>query len=110
MRILTLLVYILIGLLVAWFASQNWDRTALWLPGGYEAYWPLGVYIIVALLIGLVPMAILYSAMRWRLRRKVRKLEQKLGTATAELEAKAAPAAPAMSPAEAPQTPSTPAL
>ncbi|MBZ6378281.1 hypothetical protein B5C34_00640 [Pacificimonas flava] len=101
MRFLTLLLYIFFGLLVVWFASQNWDRTVLWLPGGYEAFWPLGVYILVALLIGLLPMTLLHSVTRWRLKRKIRKLERRL-----ELETSGPGApAPAHAPASSAATP-----
>lgn len=78
MRILILILYLLLGIVIAWFAAQNWDRTVLWLPGGYEAYWPLGAYIITALVLGILPTAILHSLSRWRWQRRVRKLEAKL--------------------------------
>ena len=78
MRIFTLILYLLLGIVISWFAAQNWDRTVLWLPGGFEAYWPLGAYIITALVIGILPTAILHSLSRWRWQRKVRKLEAKL--------------------------------
>lgn len=91
MRFITLLIYIVIGVIIAWFASQNWERTALWLPGGYEAYWPLGLYIIAAVLIGLLPMALIHSMSRWRLRSRIRRLEKKLAAATAETESATTP-------------------
>ena len=100
MRIFTVIVYILIGALVAWFAAQNWERTPLWLPGGYEAYWPLGAYIIAALLLGLVPLSIMHSLTRWRLNRRIAKLEQ-------QVEARPAPT---MSPPERQAPPPTPAI
>ena len=78
MRTLTLLIYALLGILLTWFAVQNVDRAELWLPGGYEAYWPLGAYIITALLLGALPMAILHSVSRWRWKRRIRKLELQL--------------------------------
>ena len=108
MRIITLLVYLFIGVIVAWFAAQNWDRTALWLPGGYEAYWPLGAYIIFALLLGIVPLSILHSMSRWRWKRKIRKLEKKLA---AETEAnQPVPASSEPLPGRTPMTAAEPSL
>lgn len=113
MRFITLLIYIVIGVVIAWFASQNWERTVLWLPGGYEAYWPLGLYIIAALLLGLLPMALLHSVSRWNLRRRIKRLEKKLETAEADAEtARVAPVAPTPppmhGPAPQPAPPSSP--
>ncbi|MEM8825901.1 MAG: hypothetical protein AAGD40_03115 [Pseudomonadota bacterium] len=78
MRIFTLIVYVILGLLIAWFSSQNFERVTMWLPGGYEANWPFAVYLIVALLLGALPLSIMHSISRWRWRRRVRRLEAAL--------------------------------
>ncbi|MBV7257562.1 LapA family protein [Pacificimonas sp. WHA3] len=78
MRIITLVVYIVIGLFVAWFASNNFGRVPMWLPGGYEANWPLAVYLIAAMLLGALPLSLMHSISRWRWKRRVKKLEAQL--------------------------------
>ncbi|MGB7405521.1 MAG: lipopolysaccharide assembly protein LapA domain-containing protein [Pacificimonas sp.] len=78
MRFITLLVYIVIGALVAWFSFQNLQRVEMWLPGGYEAYWPLAAYLLLALLLGALPVSLFHSISRWRWKRRVRKLEAEL--------------------------------
>ncbi|MGB3723453.1 MAG: lipopolysaccharide assembly protein LapA domain-containing protein [Pacificimonas sp.] len=81
MRIFTLIVYILLGLLLAGFATMNFERVTMWLPFGYEANWPFAVYIIVALILGALPVSIMHSLSRWRWKRRVRKLEAQLAEA-----------------------------
>ncbi len=78
MRIFTLIVYILIGLLIAGFATMNFERVPMWIAPGYEANWPFAVYIIVALILGALPVSIMHSISRWRWKRRVKKLEAQL--------------------------------
>lgn len=75
MRVLIIIVYVLIGIFLAWFAANNWTRAELLLPGGYVADWPLAVYLVTAFLLGAIPVSIIHSLTRWRLRRRIRKLE-----------------------------------
>ena len=57
MRVFTLIVYVIIGLFLAWFASNNFGRVTMWLPGDYEANWPFAVYLLAALLLGALPIS-----------------------------------------------------
>ena len=78
MRVFTLIVYVIIGLFLAWFASNNFGRVTMWLPGDYEANWPFAVYLLAALLLGALPISLMHSVSRWRWKRRIRKLESAL--------------------------------
>ncbi|MHB9881281.1 lipopolysaccharide assembly protein LapA domain-containing protein [Pacificimonas sp. ICDLI1SI03] len=97
MRIITLVIYVLIGLFIAWFASNNFGRVSMWLPGGYEANWPLAVYMIAALLLGALPLSLMHSISRWRWERRIRKLEAELAARETPDLSRAARETPAMS-------------
>ena len=84
MRVLTLIVYVIIGLFLAWFASNNFSRVTMWLPGDYEANWPFAVYLLAALLLGALPISVMHSVSRWRWKRRIRKLESALAERAAE--------------------------
>lgn len=81
MRLLTLAFYVLVGALLAWFAAINWSLVSLKLWGGYELVIRLPVLMIASFLLGVLPLGILQNVSRWRLGRKVRKLEKALAEA-----------------------------
>jgi len=81
MRFLTLAFYVLIGALLAWFAVRNWHIVALELWGGYELAIRLPVLLFITFFLGVLPLALLQGFTRWRLRRRVRRLELELADA-----------------------------
>jgi putative membrane protein len=88
MRFVTIAVYIVIGVLLAWFAAINWLPVTLKLWGDYELTIRLPALLLLTFLLGALPLALLHSFSRWRWRRRVARLEQAL-----EENAASAPAA-----------------
>ena len=90
MRFLKVLLFIVLGLLLAWFWTLNWVPVTVRLWAPYELVIRLPVLIVAAVLIGWLPGALFHSLSRWRWTRKLTRTE-------AELEARrtvAEPAAP----------------
>ena len=78
MRYLTLAFYVVIGALLAWFAALNRQLINLRLWGGFELVIRLPVLLLFMFLLGALPLALLRSFGKWRMGRRVRKLEKAL--------------------------------
>jgi lipopolysaccharide assembly protein A len=103
MRLLTFVFYVGLGVLLAWFAARNWTMVSLRLWDGYELSIRLPLLMLLAFLLGVVPLGILQNLSRWRLRHKVRKLERALAdTQPAAATAPAANPSPNPAPARPP--------
>jgi lipopolysaccharide assembly protein A len=99
MRVLTLAFYVLVGALLAWFAARNWEFVTLRLWGDFELIIRLPVLIFASFLIGVLPLGVLQNVSRWRLGRKVRRLEKALAdTPTNAPPTAAAPTPPPFGP------------
>lgn len=82
MRTLALIVYILIAVVLAVFAVRNWDPVTLRLWSGLELYTRVPVLIAVSVLLGALPGWITHAVERFRLKRRVSKLERELAAKT----------------------------
>ena len=78
MRAITFVIYLLIGIALAWFAARNWVPVTLQLWPPYEMVIRLPVLVIAAVFVGALPVALLHVVSRWRWRRRVAKVERQL--------------------------------
>ena len=78
MRFLKVLLFILLALLLAWFAALNWVPVTVRLWAPYELVIRLPVLIVAAVLIGWLPGALVRSLSRWRWTRKLMRTEAEL--------------------------------
>lgn len=95
MQFLKALFWFLILGLIAAFAFTNWHPVEIQLWSGLVADVNLPFLLLVAFLIGLLPMLLLYHAARWRGRQRIAMLERTLEDMRA-VHAAPAPAEPAM--------------
>lgn len=79
MRFLKVLLWLLLGGLVAAFVIYNGDeRVSIHLWGGMIADCSLPLLMILVFLAGLVPAILAYHALKWRMRQRVSGLERAL--------------------------------
>lgn len=83
MRVLTLVLYTIFGVLLALFAARNWDVVSLRLWGDYVLAIRLPVLLLLVFLLGALPLSVLQSVTKWRMRRRMRKLEAQIDGARA---------------------------
>lgn len=100
MQFLKALFWFLILGVIAAFAVTNWRPVEIQLWSGLVADVNLPFLILIAFLLGLIPMLLLYHTVRWRLRQRIAMLERTLEDLRA---VHAAP--PPASPDEAPAPP-----
>ena len=81
MRFVTLAIYVVIGALLAWFATRNWDVVTLRLWADYELAIRLPALLLLTFLAGVLPLVLLQTFSKWRLGRRVRTLERALADA-----------------------------
>jgi len=94
MRFLKLLLLVLVVLVLAWFAAQNWVPVTVRLWSPYELVIRLPVLLALAVLLGWLPGAIAHSVSRWNLTRRLTRTERELEARRAAEAGPAAPAAP----------------
>jgi uncharacterized integral membrane protein len=77
MRFLKTLIWvtIIIGLIV--FAINNWDAVSVRLWGGLRLDTKLPALVIVAFLLGFLPLYLVHRAQIWRMKRRILTLEGK---------------------------------
>ncbi len=82
MRFLKTLIWVtvIVGLIV--FAINNWVPVSVSLWGGMRLDTKLPALVIVALLIGFVPLYFLHRTKMWRMKRRILSLEGNQRTAT----------------------------
>lgn len=95
MQFLKALFWFLILGVIAAFAVTNWHPVEIQLWSGLVADVNLPFLILVAFLVGLLPMMLLYQAARWRGRQRIAMLERTIE----DLRAVNATAAPIVDPA-----------
>ncbi|HVJ02108.1 MAG TPA: LapA family protein [Sphingomonas sp.] len=79
MRFLKVLIWLLLGGLVAGFVIYNGDeRVSIHLWGGLIADFSLPLLLILVFLAGLLPPVIAYQTLRWRMRQRFASLERAL--------------------------------
>ncbi len=71
MQFLKTLFWVALALLLVLFASVNWHAVTLRLWGGLEADVKLPVLMLVAFLLGLLPMFAVHRARIWSLKRRL---------------------------------------
>jgi hypothetical protein len=81
MQFLKTLFWIVLTVIAVAFAFKNWNPVPLYLWGDIVAYVKLPILLLVAFLIGLLPMFVLHRATRWRLRRRLEDVRRELGEA-----------------------------
>ena len=103
MRFVSLLIMLLLTLVLAWFAAQNWTPVTLSLWTPYQLVIRLPVLMVVCVLAGWLPTTLVHSLQRWQLKRRLLRTEQALASHT-----RTAPEAPFEMPVLKSRTTSTP--
>lgn len=76
MQFLKTLFWVLIAVLLALFASRNWNAVTLNLWGDIQADVKLPLLLLIAFLLGLVPMWLAMRARQWSADRRIDALER----------------------------------
>ena len=76
MQFLKTLFWVLVAVLVALFASRNWNPVTLNLWGDIQADIKIPVLLLIMFLIGLVPTWIIMRARYWTMSRRVEAMER----------------------------------
>lgn len=98
MRFLKVLVWLLLGGIIAAFVIYNGDeRVSIHLWAGLIADVSLPLLLIIVFLAGLLPPLVAYQTLRWRMRQRFASLERALG----DLRSVNPPAPPAEQPSAA---------
>jgi lipopolysaccharide assembly protein A len=80
MRFLSTLFWVLVAVVVALFASRNWNDLTLNLWGDIQADVKVPVLLLLVFLIGFLPPWLMMRARLWSHRRRVEGLERQLAT------------------------------
>lgn len=83
MRMLRTVFWVLVVAVLAAFTAANWQPVEVRIWEGLLLETRLPALVILAFLIGLVPMWLLYRTTRWRLTRRIANLETSLGAKAA---------------------------
>ncbi|WP_242096181.1 hypothetical protein [Sphingomonas sp. CROZ-RG-20F-R02-07] len=83
MQFLKILFWCLLTFLAAIFTYGNWDRVEIHLWGGMVADVNLPLLLLVAFLVGWLPMLMYHHAVRWRLRQRLATCERMIADARA---------------------------
>jgi putative membrane protein len=78
MQFLRTLFWIVLAVLIALFSYNNWTPVTVSLWSGLQLDSKLPVLLLLAFLLGLLPMLLLYQTTRWRLRRRLESAERSL--------------------------------
>ncbi|HEX8937751.1 MAG TPA: LapA family protein [Sphingomicrobium sp.] len=76
MQFLKTLFWVLIAVVVALFATRNWSDVTLNLWGDIQADVKLPVLLLIAFLIGFVPIWLILRARIWSMRRRIEAIER----------------------------------
>ena len=96
MQFLRTLFWVVVAIVAAIFAMNNWHTVEVSLWGGLVADAKLPVLLLGAFLVGLVPTFVVYRTTRWRLRRRLDQAERALAEARAPIAGTALPDGPAV--------------
>ena len=83
MRFLSTLFWVLLAVLVALFASRNWNDVTLNLWGDIQADIKIPVLLLIAFLIGWLPTWLILRARIWSLNRRIEALDRNRAAAMA---------------------------
>ena len=78
MQFLRTLFWVVLAVVAAAFAFNNWTQVTVTLWGGLRADAKLPALLLIAFLIGLLPMFVVHRATRWTLRRRLDSAERSL--------------------------------
>jgi putative membrane protein len=82
MRFLSTLFWVLLAVVVALFASRNWDNVTLNLWGNIQADVKIPVLLLIFFLLGFLPTWLIMRARIWSHRRRMESLERHQATAS----------------------------
>ena len=82
MQFLKTLFWVALAVILVLFATANWTNVVITLWGGLEADVKLPALLLVTFLLGLVPIALVYRARIWTLRRRLDALERQTAAAS----------------------------
>ena len=95
MQIIRTIVWVLVLVALLVFAINNWTPISVKIWEGLILETKIPALVIVAFLIGLVPMWIVHRSARWRLERRIGTLENAMRSASVSLAAPVEKAEPA---------------
>ena len=101
MQFLRTLFWVVIAVVAVIFAFNNWIQVTVTLWGGLRVDAKLPILLLVAFLIGLLPLFIVHRATRWNLKRRLDNAERSL----AELRVPGTTTVPVAEPVVAPPLP-----
>ena len=78
MQFLRTLFWVVIAVVAVIFAFNNWTQVTISLWGGLRVDAKLPILLLVAFLIGLLPLFIVHRATRWTLKRRLDNAERSL--------------------------------
>lgn len=78
MQFLRTLFWVVIAVVAVIFAFNNWTQVTVSLWGGLRVDAKLPILLLVAFLIGLLPLFVVHRATRWTLRRRLDNAERSL--------------------------------
>jgi len=81
MRFLSTLFWVLLAVVVALFASRNWNDVTLNLWGDIQADVKIPVLLLIFFLLGFLPTWLIMRARIWSHRRRVESIERRQATA-----------------------------
>lgn len=84
MRFLSTLFWVLLAVLVALFASRNWNDVTLNLWGDIQADVKIPILVLIVFLVGFLPPWLVGRARVWSHRRRIEALERQNAAATPE--------------------------
>ena len=84
MQFLKTVFWVLVAVLVALFASRNWSAVTLNLWGDIQADIKLPLLLLIAFLLGLLPVWLTMRARLWTAERRIEALERNNAAAAAE--------------------------
>ena len=102
MRFLNGLFWFLLAVVVSIFTYGNWKHVEINLWSGLIADVNLPLLLLVAFLLGFVPMALWHQAVKWRLRQRLSTAERSIGELSGSTFAPPAPVVEAPPPVSPP--------
>ncbi|MCA1661394.1 MAG: lipopolysaccharide assembly protein LapA domain-containing protein [Novosphingobium sp.] len=99
MAIVRTIIWVLVTIVLVLFTINNWQPVEVRIWNSLILETKLPALVVLAFLLGLVPMWLVHRAARWRQTRRIAQLEANLARPTA---------APELPPAPAPPPPATP--
>ena len=83
MQFLKTLFWVVLAVVLVVFASFNWTAVPIRLWGGLIADVKLPVLILIAFLLGMIPMLVLHTAKMWRMKRRIEAYERQVAATIA---------------------------